>query len=430
MRSMGRGESTTLILFVKNFLLLFAFRGISLLTNLVVTILAGRTLTVELMGEYNLVFSLSNILVIPLIMGVNNTLLKILPESSADDKKEILGTVIIGNFSLCLGLSVIGYMVTPIICRFPNLTPNSWFLAIALAIATNSCILADTILKVDEKFFRLGIAKTVGSIFMLAGYIFSIILFHRISIYVYITCNVLGQVVVLLVSIYKLGAVKFVFRKDVAKDIFRIGAFYMLSWFLTTGLNTADICIISALRPEYESGIFSSYQANIRIYFSVFYNDIFAAVMLPTLINHGVNIKRLVGNVFKFMPHILLVLGGGTATLLVALLMAYGEQYPIIWGYILLEAAGIAFQGIYYFFNSLLVIEGETGARTSFGILGKPFIFLLLISYVCTRLFGLTGGFVSFTVNQAILAVLLVLRYRRTLRISEPEEERYSFNEI
>ena len=152
--------------------------------------------------------------------------------------------------------------------------------------------------------------------------------------------------------------------------------------------------------------------------------------MLPTLINHGVNIRRLVGNVFKFMPVILAIVGGGTAILLVALLYAYGEQYPIIWSYILLEAAGIAFQGIYYFFNSLLVMEGEVGARTSFGILGKPYIFLLLISFICTKLFGLTGGFVSFTANQAILAVLLILRYRRTLRISEPEEERYSFNEI
>ncbi|SHH43747.1 Membrane protein involved in the export of O-antigen and teichoic acid [Butyrivibrio fibrisolvens DSM 3071] len=430
MRLLGRSESTTLILFVKNFLLLFAFRGISVLTNLVVTILAGRTLTVELMGEYNLVFTLANILVIPLIMGVNNTLLKVLPESSDDEKKEILGTVIIGNFMLCLGLSVIGYIITPIVCRFPNLTPESWYLAIALAIATNSCILADTILKVDEKFFRLGIAKIAGSIFMMAGYLVSILAFNKISIYVYIICNVLGQVLALLVSVYKLGAVKFIFRRDIAKDIFKIGVFYMFSWLLTTGLNTADICIISALRPEYESGIFSSYQSNIRIYFSVFYNDIFAAVMLPTLINHGVDIRRLVGNVFKFMPVILLILGAGTATLLVALLYAYGEQYPIIWGYIILEAAGIAFQGIYYFFSSLLVMEGETGARTSFEILGKPYVFLLLISFVCTKLFGLTGGFISFTANQAILAVLLVIRYRRTLRIGESEEKHYSFYEI
>jgi O-antigen/teichoic acid export membrane protein len=130
------------------------------------------------------------------------------------------------------------------------------------------------------------------------------------------------------------------------------------------------------------------------------------------------------------MPVILLILGAGTATLLVALLYAYGEQYPIIWGYIILEAAGIAFQGIYYFFSSLLVMEGETGARTSFEILGKPYVFLLLISFVCTKLFGLTGGFVSFTANQAILAVLLVIRYRRTLRIGESEEKHYSFNEI
>ena len=88
------------------------------------------------------------------------------------------------------------------------------------------------------------------------------------------------------------------------------------------------------------------------------------------------------------------------------LLFAYGEQYPIIWSYILLEAAGIAFQGLYYFFNSLLVLEGETGAKTSFVVLGKSFAVLLVITFVGTKLFGLMGGFVSFTVNQAILLVI------------------------
>ena len=425
----SRSKASTLVLFVKNFCLLFAFRGVSVLTNFVVTILAGRSLTVERMGEYNLVFTLSNVLVIPLIMGCNNSLLKVLPESSPKDKKEILGTVFIGNIVLCLVLSVVGYAVTPLVCRIPNLSPNSWYISIALAIATNSCIMIDTILKVDERFIKLGVAKIVGSVFMLVGYLVSIKVFHKISICSFILWNVLGQVVVLLVSLYKLGAVKFVFRKDLVKIIYGVGAFYMLSWLLTTGLNTADICIISALRSEYESGIFNTYQSNIRTYFTVFYNDIFAAVMLPTLINHGTDLKGLVSKVMKFIPLIFLVISGGTAVLLAMLLFAYGEQYPIIWSYILLEAAGIAFQGLYYFFNSLLVLEGETGAKTSFVVLGKSFAVLLVITFVGTKLFGLMGGFVSFTVNQAILAGILIFRYWKMLQDGEEGQKDYSLKE-
>ena len=138
--------------------------------------------------------------------------------------------------------------------------------------------------------------------------------------------------------------------------------------------------------------------------------------MLPILINRGIDSKRLARTVTKFLPVVFLVLAAGTSVLLLLLLFAFGKKYPVVWIYVALEAAGIAFQGIYYFFNSLLVTEGHVGAKTSFTILAKPFLFLIATIYVCTRFFGITGTFVSFTINQAILAFLLLLRYRRTMR--------------
>lgn len=409
-------DSSVLALFIKNFFMLFAFRGFGVLANLVVTILAGRTLSVELMSEYNLVFSLSNLLVIPLVMGANSTLLKILPESSAEERKELLGTVLIGNIAICLSFCLIGYLVTPLICRLPNLTPGSWYLAIALAVVTNSCILADTVLKADEKFLRLGLAKVAGSVFLFGSYVICILGFKSGSLYKYVTFNVCGQVIVLLVSVYRIGAIRLRFRTDLVRKLLSTSVMYMLSWFLITALNSADICIISAMRSKYDSGIFSTYQAGIRNYFSIFYNDIFATVMLPILINRGIDSKRLARTVTKFLPVVFLVLAAGTSVLLLLLLFAFGKKYPVVWIYVALEAAGIAFQGIYYFFNSLLVTEGHVGAKTSFTILAKPFLFLIATIYVCTRFFGITGTFVSFTINQAILAFLLLLRYRRTMR--------------
>ena len=404
------------MVFIKNFCMLFVFRGFGVLANLVVTILAGRSLSVELMSEYNLVFSLSNLLVIPLVMGVNSSLLKILPETSAEERKDLLGTVVIGNITLCLSCCLIGYLVTPVICRLPNLTPGSWFLAIALAIATNGCILADTILKADERFLRLGVAKIAGSVFLLGSYMLCILGFRNGNLYKYVAFNVIGQLIVLLFSVYKIGAIRMRFRTDIAGKILSTSIMYMLSWFLITALNSADIYIISGMRSKYDSGIFSMYQAGIRNYFSIFYNDIFATVMLPILINRGVDSKRLARTVTRFLPAIFLVLGIGTSVLLLFLLYAYGEKYPVVWIYVGLEAAGIAFQGIYYFFNSLLVTEGHVGAKTSFVILAKPFVFFLATIFVCTKLFGITGTFISFTLNQAVLAFLLVLRYRRTTR--------------
>lgn len=414
--SEGKSEGSIFLLFFKNFITLFVFRGLGVLTSVVVTILAGRTLSVETMGQYNLIFSLSNIIVIPLVMGVNNSLLKILPNSDERERKEILGTVITGNIALCLFISLIGVLISPIMCRLLNIPSTSWYLSICFAIVTNSCILAETVLKENEKFLKLGIARVTGSLFLLGTFLVYILMYHDISLYRFVALNILGQLAVFVVSIYKFGRIKLSFNREIAKSILKVSVLYMFSWLLTTGLNYADVYIISGMRNSYEVGIFSGYQVNVRNYFSVFFHDIFAAVMLPTLINHGVDKDKLIKTVLKFLPVVFMVLSAGTTVVILLLLFAFGNKYPIVWEYVLIEAAGIAFQGIYYFFNSLLVTEGKTGARASMEVLGKPFIILIAIIVVCTKWFGLMGTFISFTINQAILAILMIIRYRRVFR--------------
>lgn len=401
--------------------MLFVFRGLGVITNVVVTVLAGRTLSVETMGQFNLIFSLSNILVIPLVMGVNNSLLKILPDAGEKERKEILGTVISGNIVLCLAMSLLGVLVSPLMCKLLHIPAASWYLAICFAIVTNSCILAETVLKANEKFIKLGIARVAGSLFLLGTYLVCVLMFHNISLYKFVIFNILGQLVVFLVSIYKFGRIKLTFRREIAVSVLRVSIMYMFSWLLTTGLNYADVYIVSGMQSPYEVGIFSGYQVNVRNYFSVFFHDIFAAVMLPTLINHGVDKDKLIKIVLKFLPVVFAVLAGGTGVVILLLLFAFGNQYPVIWEYIFIESAGIAFQGIYYFFNSLLVTEGKAGARASLEILAKPFLFLIAIIVVCTKLFGLMGTFVAFTVNQAVLAVVIVLCYRRRF-LPKPEK--------
>ncbi len=408
-------KGSVLLLFIKNLFLLFIFRGLGVLTTVIVTIMAGRALSIEEMGQFNLIFSLSNVIVIPLVMGVNNTLLKILPEAEEEKRQEILGTVIIGNIGLCLIVSVTGILISPVICRILNISYMSWYLAIFLAIITNICIITETVLKTNEKFTQIGIARVIGSVILFGSYMICILAFHTINCHLFVSFNIIGQVTVFFISLYKFEKVKFRFDSKIAGSVFKISVMYMFSWLLIAALNYADVYIISAMRNTYEVGIFSGYQTNVRNYFSVFYNDIFAAVMLPTLINHNADQKRLVKTVLKFLPVIFLIISSGTIVVILGLLFAFGKKYPIIWPYILIEAAGIGFQGIYYFFNSLLITEGKMGAKDSLSLLAKPFVLLITIMFLGTKYLGILGTFLSFTINQAILAALLVSRYYKRI---------------
>ena len=415
-----KSKESLFLIFLKNFFLLFAFRGVGILTTATVNIIAGRNLSVEMWGQFNTIFSLSNFLVIPLIMGVNNSLLKILPESSPEKREEITGTVVIGNIALCLLFSIIGFLLTPAACMlFRNITPTSWHLAICFAVATNACIVTETFLKINEKFSRLGIARMTGGIVLLTSTIIFISFSENFSSNIFVMLNIMSQFLIFLISVFRRKRVKIAFHWSAVRAIFKVSAMYMLSWRLGTGLNYADVFIISALRNSYEIGIFNGYQVNVRGYFSAFYYDIFAAVLLPTLINHGGDLKKLVKTVIKFLPVVFAVLSGGTIVVILGLLFAYGSKYPVVWSYILLEAAGIAFQGIYYFFSSLLVTEGQEGARASLEFMGKPFLLLIAIILFFTWNFGLLGTFISFTVNQGILAALMIFHYYRKNRRGE-----------
>lgn len=409
-------KENTLVQFIKNFSVLFGCRSIGIVICLFTSILNGRTLTVEEMGQFNLIVSLSNVLVIPIVFGVNTSLLKILPETSVAKRKKMVGTVFTCNMLLCLGLVVVGWLGVPIVCHLLKITEYSWWLAITFAIVCNGCIVIETFLKTEEKFFCIGIAKVTGSLFLLGAYGVSLFYLHKANFYLFIIFNILSQVVILLITFLKLGHYKVVWDKEVASTIYKISFVYMLSWLLSTSLYHMDLYILSYFTNAYDVGIYSVYQVNIRNYFSIFYHDIFAAVFLPTIINRKVSKQWLYKQVFKWLPLIFLVLGLGTSVVVILLILAYGNQYAIVPIYVFFIAMGISFQGIYFLLNSLLVIDGMEGAKLALDVLAKPYLFLILIIIILTKYFGIIGTFISFMINQSILMGMITWKCKETLR--------------
>ena len=172
------GSKGTFFVFVKNLFVLFCFRGIGILSNVLASIFSGRELSVADNGQLGLVISIGNVLVIPLVMGVNTWLLKVLPEQSEEERQETRETVWTINVLLCLAISLLCWIASPLVCSAIHISAKSWFLGIGLSVATNACIISETFLKSEEKFFHIGIAKTIGGIVLLGATVVSIFLFH------------------------------------------------------------------------------------------------------------------------------------------------------------------------------------------------------------------------------------------------------------
>jgi len=390
-------------MFIKNLSVLFSFRSIGILFSVIVAIMGARLLNVSELGKYNLVINFSNLLVIPLAFGVNTTLLKILPENPENQRGTILGTVALCNMFLCCLITLIYLILLPYISFSLKLSNATCFFAIGTAIISNFCILAETLLKNQQCFITIGISKLVGALVVFLLYLFSLKYAYLISINNFLFYNIMGQLIIFLMMSIKTKTGKLRFTLSFAKSIYTYSSINMVSWLFTTSLYSIDIYILSYFTSYYEVGIYSVYQVMLRNFFSIFFNDIFAAVFVPTIVALDKTKVNLYKQATKVLPFVFIIISLGTAVLSCVLIYAYGNQYTLNPLYVLLVAIGIGLHGVYLGLNSILIIEGIVGAKISLSVLGKPFILLILITVLFTYYWGIVGTFLAFIVNQVIL---------------------------
>lgn len=411
-KSLIKGNSS-IRTFLRQLSILFGCRSIGIIIGIFITLLNGRVLTVEDMGQFNLAINLSNVLVIPLVFGTNTSVLKILPETRENQKGTVIGTVFLCNGLMC----ILGGIL---FCSFSfwgsgllKISSMSWYLAVIIAIASNLCIVTETFLKHQQDFKNIGLGKLISSIVLLLAYLIGVYYLKLVDVKLFLVFNVISQLILFLILVVKVDFHQIHFSLKVAKDIYSLSVLYMLSWLLSTFLYNADIYILAYLSDHYEVGVYSAYQVNVRNYFSIFYHDVFAAVFLPTILSMKIKKDEIYRNVNKWIPAIFGIIVMGTAAVCSLFIISYGKQYELNFLYVALVALGIGFQSIFFLINSILVIEGMEGAKLSLAIMSKPFPFLVANIFLLTYLFGKIGTLIAFPVNQLILVILLLYKTRR-----------------
>ena len=401
--------------FLKNFSLLFVLRAVSILLLAGIAILGGRYLSVEDFGKYNIINNLSNLLVIPIIFGMNTTLLKILPSASPSEKSTILGTVFISNLALTLLFTLVFLGITPICTAYFHLTFFQWIVVILLVILLNITLLAESILKSREKFFALGLAKILNASLIFVLFATAIFVNKNATLDKLLTYLLLGQALGTVLLVMSIGKIRFSFSMAEAKKMYRFNLVNMLSWFLTTFLINLDIYLLPFFVSEYELGIYSAYELTTKNYFNIFFYDILAAVLIPMLISSSFNPKKVYTKIIKILFLIFPVVTIGTMVVVILNLTLYGSQYALDTYYLILTALGIGGYSLYLLLSAVLIMDGYKGALLSFKVLIRsvPIFFgtILLLTYF----FGIGGTMLSFFLDQLFLTLLLIHAVKKHL---------------
>lgn len=399
--------------FLKNFSIIFLLRGISIFFMSLIGVIGGRTLSVDNFARLNLIINIANLLVIPIIFGVNVSILKILPDTSKEDQPKVLGVIITCNLFLCITSIAFYGILTPFILYFFNISTFHWIIAIVLSVLLNFTLLVEAVLRYEKKVQILGLAKLISSIFIFTLYIVTIALYKAGNVDSFLIYNTLSQGLFFLIMLFQLKIPKPTFSIEIARKIYKYSFLNMLGWLISSFLFNFDIYLLPRLASYYDLGIYSVYQVTLKNFFNIFFHEIFAVVFLPAIVDLAVSKAEIYKRIIKYSPLAFIVVSLGSFVASFMIVKLYGKQYELNWLYISLVSIGIGLYGIYLLINSALIIDGVKGAIISLTVLLKssPLYIFNIIAF--SKLWGITGTMIAFIINQFILILWLIMDITR-----------------
>ncbi len=403
--------------FLRHVSVVFAFKAMSLALTLVVYVLCVRELGAALWGQVALVTSVAGVLLIPLTFGLYNGVVKYVPVSSAADSKAIMGTALAGNLvisTLAAGLLV---LAGPTVERIAGLPYAHWLWAVALAMSINLYILAESFLRGQQKFYLVGSYKFYASIALLLGTAAILYAWQIKSMAAYLLPFIAYHLLFFIGALPKSGVWPLRVSGQAWRLLLGFGLFNMLTWLCSTVLFTSDLYFIARFGTDYETGVYSVYQNNIRALCTILFHDVFAVVFLPMIASRD---KRQVDRMaVNYSIPIFLAICAGVAMLTACLVLLLGKSIPLHGGYIALTAAGSAMNMMYLLFTSILSLDGVRAAKLAWVSLLLPMPLLLGLQYVCVQQWGVMGGMVSVVIVNA----LLVLSFRLAIHYFYPVQQ-------
>lgn len=389
--------------FIKNIGIIFFYNRIGAIFPMVVTIWAARVIGPAEYGKIGMINNIANLLMLPVLLGVNAAMYKFLPDNAASINNELKSTAFFGNIILVVFFSWLYYNADGWAKSYLRIEPYVWNMGIVATIILNFIILSESFLRGQKQYLSIARARLIGNIIFFVAFIFCYC-FQNVNIHSYFYAYYASQLSLILIAFRKSGFQSFHLSWSSMKKIYLFGFWNMANSLMVIILYSSDLFLINCFFPGKAVGVYNLYQGFAKGLFSVLFYEVFTVVFLPTIAHMD---KHKIYQMFqRLIPVVLLVIIGAVACLIIVILWLSGKEYGFNWAYILLVAFGIGFYSIYQINNAIFTMEGNTGAKLCLIPLGITMPISLMIQYLFTKSYGIIGTMVAVTITNFLLMVI------------------------
>lgn len=389
---------------MKNIGTVFLYNRIGAIFPMLVTIWAARRLGPAEYGKIGIITNIANLLMLPVMLGVNSAMYKFIPDSAAGDDDELKATALAGNMISTACFSMLYFSIGGWAESYLRIPGRIWNMGIAATIVLDLYILSESFIRGRQQFLTIARARFAGNLlFLLMFLIFA----HgsgniRISDYFYALFA--SQLLFVAIALLKSGFRSFPLSWPVFKKIYQYGFWNMANSLLIIILYSSDLFIINYFFPGEAVGVYNVYQGFAKGIFSVLFYEVFAVVFLPTIAHMDkYNLYRMFR---RFIPWVLPLITGAAACFIGVVVWLFGKEYGFNWLYIGLVASGIGFYSIFQIDNAIFTMEGSSGAKLCLIPLGITLPVSLIIQYFFTKNYGITGTMVAVTLTNLFLTAI------------------------
>lgn len=387
---------------------------------MIISLLGGRLLGPSEFGKYQVIYSVSLIMVFPMLMGANTALIKyVSPLKDKNDIKRYIGSTLLLFLIFALGGVILYSLISIPISRILSLSIEFYFLAVLFAVGLGTYYFGQALLQALGRMKLFSILEIVAAFFAFALFSY---LVSKAGNYFAFYIPVLASFVIfsILALMHNLS---YFTNLKADKKTFSIvkhyGFFGMLLALSATVLGNADKIIMNIFLDPAKVGVFQAYSAGSLIAISII-TSIFITVFFPTASKYTDKTSILERLDRLAIPATVLILVVIPVVQWIALKI-FGSEYYLNWNLV----AGFAVASAIYFLNlsylwliSSVGIPGIKKAAISLSVAAVVNIVLNILLIQKKDLFGV--------LIALIIAWLIPLIY---IRIKLPGELRKHIKE-
>lgn len=408
-------------LIVNNLTLISVANILSAIFYFIFNLIGSKKLGPAGYGTYTLIYSYMNILMLPMMQNLNNSLIKYNAESTDRIRREtIISTILVLILSFTFVSLLILILGIPIFVKITGLSSQLYALAVLSGFTYVIYTIGISMLISLHEMKYLAVFNIFYNIIMILIEITVLVYYQftfSIMIYVLNISNALtGIIIVILFRRY----IKILFDKSWAKKILKYNFIGLLGTSLL-GIYTE----LGKILLEYFSnvtilGIYGVYYLG-SIMVSAVFSRIIAIVIFPSASKHH-NKLIFINKLEKSMPIMLLLGIPGMSIVLLIILHLFGSEYPLNYFYVFVFAVASVLTVIntigIWIYNS----EGINGAKQVVYILIALAGTSLILNIVLIPFYQISGAIFSLIIAN-ILGIFVIILKKDSLRSQNDRQQ-------